>query len=542
MKANHLFRMILLLTLGSVLITSCQPRTPAWTDVKSTMWWKDAVFYQVFVRSFADSNGDGIGDFKGLTAKLDYLNDGDSETDSDLGINGIWLMPIHPSPSYHGYDVTDYLAVNPQYGSLDDFKELLTEAHKRDIRVIIDFVINHTSNQHPWFEASAKGEDLFRDWYIWSEDNPGYRGPWGQQVWHKSGEQYYYGVFVSEMPDLNFRNPEVVEEIEEIASFWLKDVGVDGFRVDGAKHIIEDGKIQENSTETHAYLKGFLSYQKSLAPESLMVGEVLSETRDISKYVNNGELDLAFNFPLASDFINAAQFRLARQASNALNQAEIAFTDGEYATILSNHDFPRVMTQLKNDVIKAKAAATFLLTAPGVPFLYYGEEIGMTGGKPDEDIRKPMQWTSGENAGFTTGNPWAPVNDDYIQKNVDLQAEDPESLLNHYRRLIAIRSGHYALRGGQFIQVTTDNPLLFATLRVTEQEAVLILVNLDDQPMVDPKLAWETSPLTGVYQPHLLLGAGEINPLEVTGQGRVQDYSPLPEIPPLAHLIIQFRP
>jgi alpha-amylase len=221
---------------------------PAGTDGKP--WWNDAVFYEVFVRSFYDSNGDGIGDFNGLTAKLDYLNDGNPATTTDLGVTALWLMPIHPSPSYHGYDVTDYYDVNPQYGTLADFKRLLAEAHKRGIRVILDLVLNHTSLQHLWFVAAQDPQSPYRDWYLWSPTDPGWPGPWGEKVWYANGRSYYYAIFDKNMPDLNYTNPAVTAKLDDVARFWLAEVGVDGFRLDAAKHLIEAGQVQENTAST----------------------------------------------------------------------------------------------------------------------------------------------------------------------------------------------------------------------------------------------------------------------------------------------------
>ena len=193
-------------------------------------WWNDRVFYEVFIRSFQDSDGDGIGDIEGLIERLDYLNDGDPQTSDDLGIGGIWLMPPAEAHSYHGYDVTDYYAVESDYGELADMRRLVAEAHKRGIAVIVDMVLNHSSSRHPWFLSSRLGEQAYADWYIWRDEDPGYRGPWGAPAWHRAGDRYYYGVFWDGMPDLNYNNPAVTREIYDIATFWLDEVGVDGFR------------------------------------------------------------------------------------------------------------------------------------------------------------------------------------------------------------------------------------------------------------------------------------------------------------------------
>ena len=528
----------------TIALSSCQilpGSAPAWEDEKSEVWWHDAVFYQIFVRSFYDSNGDGIGDFNGITEKLDYLNDGNPETDTDLGVTGIWLMPIHPSPTYHGYDVMDYMAVNPQYGTMDDFKNMVAEAEKRGIHVIIDFVINHTSVQHPWFVASAKGEAPYADYYIWSDTHPGYKSPWGSDVWHSSGSRYYYGIFDKVMSDLNYGTPAVTEEIEKIANFWLNEVGIDGFRVDGAKHLVEEGQVQENTEATQQWFKDFSQFYDQAKPDAVIVGEIWSPSGEVVKYLDEGELDLAFNFDLANEILAGATFREARRINNSLTQQSRTFGEIRWATFLSNHDQTRVMTKVGGEWPRAKAAATLLFTVPGVPFIYYGEEIGMTGDKPDPLIRTPMQWSAGQNAGFSTGTPWQSINGDAAIKNVEVLNQDEESLLNHYRAMIGIRNNHYALREGQFVEVISNNRSLFAMLRVAEKETVLVIVNLGNEPVTDPRLRWSASPLSGAYQPTVLFGEGKVAPFTVADDGSLEEYQPLPEIPANGTVIVQFR-
>src|SRR3954454_6585589 len=217
-------------------------------DAPASHDWNGRTWYELFVRSFADGDSDGIGDFKGLTAKLDYLNDGDPGTTSDRGVTGLWLMPVDQSPSYHGYDVTDYRTVERDYGSNADFKAFLAAAHARGMEVIVDLVLNHTSAEHPWFTASAAGTDDKADWYVWSDENPGWLGPGGSVAWHERDGRWYYGVFSDGMPDLNLRSDAVTAELEDVARFWLRDMGVDGFRLDAAKHLIEDGKDAQVNT------------------------------------------------------------------------------------------------------------------------------------------------------------------------------------------------------------------------------------------------------------------------------------------------------
>jgi alpha-amylase len=531
-------RVLLSLLILMLLLGACQT---TWQDVRDGDWTEEAVFYQIFVRSFYDSDGDGIGDFNGIIQKLDYLNDGNPETTADLGVTGIWLMPIHPSPSYHGYDVLDYYDVNPDYGTMDDFKNLLAEAHKRGIRVIIDYVINHTSVKHPWFRASAKGEAPYEDYYIWTDQPPSYQGPWGQSVWHPYGDRYYYGVFVADMPDLNFDSPGVNAEIEKITRFWLEEVGVDGFRIDGAKHLIEDGPVQENTPATLEWFKDFASFHKSIKPHTLVVGEIWSPSSEIAAYTNTGALDLVFNFDLAGDILSGVAFRDARQISNSLLRQQRYFDPGRYAPFLANHDQTRTMTRLGGEFPRAEAAATILLTSPGVPFIYYGEEIGMTGDKPDPNLRTPMQWTGGDNAGFSSGRPWKGVNSDYSEKNVELMMRDRDSLLSHYRDLIRVRSNHYALRTGVYVPVTTFDNNLFAMLRVEERETVLVLVNLSGETITDTRMEWGQSTITGVLNPYVLMGQGNFATLTTGEDGSIRDFQPLSEIPPHANIIIQYR-
>ena len=437
---------------------------------KSYPWWNNSVFYEIIVRSFYDSNGDGIGDFNGITEKLDYLNDGNPVTTNDLGITGIWLMPIFPSPSYHGYDVTDYYAVNPEYGTMGDFKRLLLEADKRGIQIIIDLVLNHTSEQHPWFKSAVSDRNSpHRDWYIWSDVNPKYAGPWGENVWHPSPIGYYYGLFVDFMPDLNYNNPSVSKEMEKITAFWLRDVGVDGFRLDAAKHLIEDGMKQENTAATHEWFKQYRPFYKGINPNSITIGEISGGDQGVmASYTQGDQLDLTFDFGQASAILQTASSGNALNIKGAMKLTYKLVPDLQYATFITNHDQNRAMNELAGDIDKAKVAATLLLTSPGVPFIYYGEEIGMVGEKPDEDIRRPMQWTADMNAGFTTGQPWRAPDTSYSEVNVATQGNDPNSLLSLYRNLISLRNQHSALQTGSLVMLDADNSNLYAHLRANE--------------------------------------------------------------------------
>ncbi len=514
--------------------TPAATNTPSPEAVASQNWWNKSVFYEIFVRSFYDSNGDGKGDFNGVTAKLDYLK--------SLGISGIWLMPINPSPSYHGYDVTDYYGVNPDYGTMDDFKNLVSEAHKRGIKLIIDFVLNHTSDQNPWFKAALDPASPYHDWYIWSKTNPGTQGVYGD-AWHlASNGLYYYGVFTGQMPDLNYLNPAVTQEMEKVTQFWLKDVGIDGFRLDAAQYLIEEGTTETNTFTTHLWFKGFRNFYKGINPQAITVGEIAATSFLVSPYVKQGDqLDLAFDFDQASAWVSGVVNSDANKLSSSTNFEHGIFTNEQVATFLTNHDQSRVMSQLGDDVNKAKAAATILFTAPGVPFIYYGEEIGMDGQKPDEMIRVPMEWTDGKNGGFTDGNPWEPTNQDYQTKNVAAEDKDPASLLSHYRALIQLRNQQPALEYGDLVKVDSGSKSIYAILRTLDGTGILTLVNLTDQPVSDYKLSFQKSTLSGALQVQALMGEGSFTGLTLNEFGGVLNYQPLAQIPANANLVLLLK-
>jgi len=480
--------------LASIALAVLAPPASAEAD-GAFPWWNDTVFYEVFVRSFADTDGDGVGDLRGLIDRLDYLNDGDPATDADLGVTGLWLMPITESPSYHGYDVTDYDHVDREYGTDDDFRELMAEAHRRGIRVIVDLVLNHTSEAHPWFLASRSDpRSEKRDWYVWRNDDPGWRGPWGQQVWHPYRNAYYYGVFWSGMPDLNYRNPFVTAAARDIESLWLTDFGVDGFRLDAVKHWIEEGRVQENTPATHEWFREEKLWRDAVKPDALVVGEVWSGSSDVLPWIGP-DLDLAFEFTLAGAMLQSARHEDAEAVRAALRYVTSRFPPGQWASFLSNHDQDRVMSQLGGDGNHARTAASLLLTAPGVPFLYYGEEIGQSGGKPDENIRTPMQWSGEAHAGFTTGKPWRAPQSDFAKVNVAAEQGDAASLLSHYRKLLRLRNAHAALRRGSWIEVPCGNPGVYACLRVDPEESLLVAVNLTGESLHDVLLTVPWGPL-----------------------------------------------
>ncbi len=533
MKKLFLACFLLILSLGTLPIVTAQEAD------EDRKWWNDRVFYEIFVRSFYDSDGDGIGDFQGLIEKLDYLNDGDPTTTDDLGITGIWLMPISPSPSYHGYDVTDYRGINPDYGTMEDFQQFLEEAQARGIAVIVDLVVNHSSVEHEWFVASADDPNSeYADWYVWADEDPGYRGPDRQVVWHRRGDRYYYGVFWSGMPDLNYTNPAVTAEMNDIARFWLEEIGVDGFRLDAIKHIIEDGRAQENTRQTLEWMADFHDYVREVNPDTLLVGEVWSRTDRVAMYIDE-QVDIAFEFDLAEAIIRASSFGLPNMVRNQMDIVLDAYPAGQYATFLSNHDQARVMTQLNGNINGAKVAASVLLTIPGVPFVYYGEEIGMFGNKPDPQIRTPMQWNDAEQTGFTTGNPWIDVNADFNEINVAAQEDDPDSLLNTYRALIHARNSSPALQYGDLLWVESDHRKVLSYLRRTSDETVLVVINMDDEPIENYTLTVTAAGLMTGDAPALILGEGQLTAPMLDAAGGFADYAPVPLLPANSAVIIR---
>ncbi|MCR2807036.1 alpha-amylase family glycosyl hydrolase [Paenibacillus soyae] len=444
------------------------------------------VFYEIFVRAFYDTNGDGIGDLNGVTEKLDYLK--------ELGVGGIWLMPINASPSYHGYDVTDYYAINPEYGTLDDLKRLLEEAHKRDIEVIMDLVVNHTSSEHPWFkEALANPDSPYRNWYTikTAQDQLQTDGAVDGNPWHSYGNLRYLGVFWGGMPDLNFEEPAVRAEMIKIGQYWLEQ-GLDGFRLDAAKHIFGDFKSTVSSPEVQAankewwqeFRKGMLDVKE----DAYLIGEVWDSLAIIAPYFDNA-LDSAFHFDLAGKLLGAAGSETDPDLAFSLGRAYGAYAQssgGSFvdAPFLSNHDQNRVMSVLGGNVDHAKMAASLLLTLPGTPYLYYGEEIGMQGMKPDEYIREPMLWHSNPDGGEGQTT-WVASKHNKDAGGVSVEAQEGEdgSLLEHYRELIGWRNAEPALRDGTIgeYKLEPSNSKLSAYVRVATKERVLVVHNLSGE-------------------------------------------------------------
>lgn len=446
-------------------------------------------YYEIFVSSFYDSDGDGIGDLNGVAQKLDYLNDGDDTTDSDLGFTGIWLMPIMPSPTYHKYDVTDFYDVDASYGTLEDFQSLLADCHSRGIKLIIDLPINHTSAQHPWFteavqyyESLAEGEQPdydvcpYASYYHFSTEKAGATG------WYQVGdtEWYYEGVFWDQMPDLALENELVRSELENVASFWL-NMGVDGFRLDAVKEYVSGSHASNIEI-----LSWFNQYVLSVNPDAYLVGEAW-ETNPVtlSSYYKSGVTSF-FDFPLAQSTGSVAAIvnrGTGAKLASLLMQSETIYgavnPDFIDAPFLSNHDTSRISAHYVNDLDKMKLAAGILLTMNGSPFVYYGEELGMNSkGTKDENKRLPMHWSDTD----TTGTPLAPDGADDVEQKLpalDLQADDPLSLYNYYKRALRIRNENPEIARGEVAAVESlVSDTICAVTKTYEGSTLLLVYNI----------------------------------------------------------------
>ncbi len=473
---------------------------PQATGASPSPNWPHAVTYEIFVHAFADSDGDGIGDLRGLTSQLEYVR--------DLGVKAIWLMPIHPSPSYHKYDVTDYRAIHPDYGTMEDFEVFLREAHARGIRVVMDFVVNHTAREHPWFQAAvADTTSHFHDFYVWGRPDElesltvEETGPDTDNVfrWHRAEgrDKLYYGYFWAGMPDLNFDNPAVRDSIFEIGRFWLEK-GVDGFRLDAARHIFEHGREADN----HAWWERFRAEMERVKPDVLLVGEVWAPTEVVTPYLTG--LRSLFNFDLAEAMVEAV--RTGRGAGLAARHAEVlrayqaVADDFVDATFLTNHDQNRVMSVL-DDMAKARVAASLLFTLPGAPYVYYGEEIGMRGMKPDPHIREPFLWSPPPD---TLRTRWIDPrhSTDETVVPMEVQARSDTSLLAHYRTLIALRNAQPVLTFGGIEPIAVADERLVAFLRMHQDDSLLVVHNVSGDP-VEAVLPEPARPFTRIlYHSH----------------------------------------
>lgn len=498
--------------------------TPEPVEDPAMGWWNEVVFYEIFVRSFKDSDEDGIGDFQGIISQLDYLNDGDPTTSDDLGIGGIWLMPIMPSPSYHGYDVSNYQSVNREYGTIADFKQLLDECHQRGIRVVIDFVVNHTSSEHPWFVSAQDPASGFRNWYVWEEQNPGRPGPWGQNAWYEANGFYYYAPFWSGMPDLNYHEPMVSKAIYNATEFWL-DLGVDGFRVDAARYLFEEGVSQQDTNSSIAWFQDWREFYTGIDSQAYTVGEVWTDTQVIAKYNQPSRgMQQYFMFDLAADILGGIYSPDPSRIMKSYLETLEYFPDQQFATFLTNHDQQRVASYYNQRLQPQKLAAFVYLTGPGTPYIYYGEEIGMTGGKPDELIRKPMQWSAQANASFSVSEPWQELTEGWEEINVETQEQDPDSLLNWYKALVNTRNQLPALQKGSYLPFSSSCRRLYTVARVYEDQVVLLIANLGVQTMENCTISIAESPLTGSWSVESVWGGLPFDQITFAEYGSLSEF------------------
>jgi len=433
-------------------------------------WWNEKTFYQIFVRSFQDSNGDGIGDFNGIRQKIPYLK--------SLGIGAVWLMPINPSPSYHGYDVSNYKGVNPQYGTMAEFKQLVDSLHANGIKVTIDWVMNHCSSQHPWFTQAVAGNTHFQNFSRWRDTLPNQVGPWGAVCWRQNptNRKYYYSIFDQGMPDLNYDYPPVKDSIFAAARYWLTQVGIDGFRCDAVQYLVERGDSLQSTMATRQIWSDFRREYDTYAPNSMTVGECWNNADVIKLY--NDRINYCFEFNLAGATLYYIRNNNIKFLAGTSQYLQSFYPENQIATFLTNHDQNRVYNQVNNSYVNCRNAASALLTMPGIPFVYYGEELGMAGTGWDEDKRLPLAWNNTGNGGFTTGSPWRSLASNKSQANVATQDNDPNSLLNHYRKLISLRNTYAALRKGDLYNAKTDTlGPVGAWFRVFGNETKLVVIN-----------------------------------------------------------------
>jgi alpha-glucosidase len=476
-------------------------------------WWQRAIVYEIYPRSFQDSNGDGIGDLNGILRRLDYL--------VQLGVDAIWITPVYPSPmADFGYDVADYRGIDPIFGTMQDFDRLLSECHERGLKVILDFVPNHTSDQHPWFlESKSSRESPKRGWYLWRDEPNNWLSQFGGSAWEFDAisGQYYYHSFLKQQPDLNWRNPAVKEAMLDVVRFWLNR-GVDGFRVDVMWLMIKDDQFRDNPPNP-GYVPGQPSNQRLLSvfnsdrPEvHAVVAQMRAVVDEYEDRVLIGEIylpvdllmtyygatlqgaNLPFNFLLLQCAWSAEAVR------STISEYMSALPAGAWANwVLGNHDNARIATKV--GVRQAPVAAMLLLTLPGTLIMYYGEEIGMTNAAiSPEDVkdpaeknqpgigmgrdpeRTPMQWDNSPGAGFTVATPWLPLASDFDKNNVAALLADRTSLLHLYRRLIALRRTHPTLVSGGLSRLSTESSLLRYE-RVGSEKKLLILLNLGFDPV-----------------------------------------------------------
>jgi alpha-amylase len=482
MKISYSYFILFLVCFISVCVSNVSGQQGA-----NTSAWPRNISYEIYVQSFADSDGDGKGDIKGMMSKLDYLK--------DLGVGAVWLMPMSPSPSYHKYDVADYYGIDSAYGTIDDFKKFVEEAHKRNIKVVIDMVLNHSSSRHPWFiDAQKSVNSPYRDYYVWTEkSDPAtraggnvtagetrQRNHW-QRLRGADSNYYYYAQFSANMPDLNYDNPKLRQEVFKIGRFWAEEVKVDGFRLDAARHIFPDERPQDN----HRWWEYFLQEMRKVNKDFYLLGEVWAPADVVGPYLKG--IPALFNFDMGVAVIKA----LNRERADSLAITHKKIRDfyrtinPDYvdATFLTNHDQVRIMSSLNNNPDRARMAASILLTLPGSPYLYYGEEIGMLGKKPDQGIREPFLWdTKEKDRSRTTWEKPFNSNDSTIIP-LSTQIKDQSSLYNHYKKWIQLRNGSKALTFGEVEPVNFNNSAVSAFVR-TGDEPVLVVHNVSGAEVI----------------------------------------------------------
>lgn len=480
------------------------------TTTSTSPWWETGIIYQIYPRSFQDSNADGIGDLKGIQSRLPYLE--------NLGITAIWLSPIYPSPMVDfGYDVSDYTAIHPIFGTMDDFIALLEDIHRREMKLILDFVPNHTSDQHSWFlESRSSRDNPKRDWYIWKNPKPDGSPPNNWQAyfggsaweWDEQTGQYYLHLFTKEQPDLNWRNPEVQRAMMGVLHFWLTR-GVDGFRVDVITLLIKDTQFRDeprieprirtvDQPEVHDIIRQFRAVLDKYG-DRVLIGELWFPYKRLVTYYgkNLDECHLPFNFGLIyHPFTSQAIHQLVQEYENTLPK-------GAWPNwVLGNHDQDRIASESRVGAANARLAQMLLLTLRGTPFMYYGDELGMPNveippekfldplvageGRSRDLERTPMQWDDTPYAGFSTVDPWLPVADDYASRNVKVQETDPHSMLQMVKQLIRIRQNSATLNHGNYLPLTVYDRDVTAYLRTGAEENILVVLNFSDiQKMVN---------------------------------------------------------
>lgn len=496
---------------------------------RAMLWYRKAIFYELYVRAFFDSDGDGHGDLRGAAQKLDYLK--------HLGVDSVWLLPIYPSPlKDDGYDISDHYNIHPQYGTLEDFKFFLDEAHARGIRVILDLVLNHTSDQHPWFQAARSDRNSpYRDYYVWSDTDQKYKDARiifldtekSNWTWDEEAGQFFWHRFYSSQPDLNFDNPAVREEMKNVMRFWL-DLGVDGFRADAVPYLFErEGTNCENLPETHAYLKEIRRFIDENYPGRILLCEANQWPEDVFPYFGNGdEFQMGFHFPIMPRMYMSIKKGNRMSLEWIMSRTPSINRTCQWCIFLRNHDEltlemvtpderdwmweqfapePRMRLNLgirrrlapllDNDRRKIELANSLLFTMPGTPIIYYGDEIGMGDNIWLEDrngVRTPMQWSADFNAGFSaapTESLYAPVISEPPfspqEVNVEYQIQDPDSLLNFICKLIGIVKEHMAFGEGEFNWAACDNTAVAAYYRTYDEsgqrESLLIVQNLSGE-------------------------------------------------------------